>query len=126
MVTSEMIGWYLTQLDTDEQTARAATPGPWTVSKSGEDVFSHDNDFTVSEGFGGVPWSRANPVHIATWDPQRALATIAASRLRLDVITSALADDETDETAGYLARLEVSVMAGRPGYRQEWAPKWES
>lgn len=48
------------------------------------------------------------------------LAEIEAKRRRLDWIVSELADDDTDETAQWLAKLEAQPYAGRDGWRAAW------
>jgi hypothetical protein len=53
------------------------------------------------------------------------LAEVDARRERLLWIESELADDPTNETAQWLAKLEAQPHAGQHGWRKEWrADKW--
>jgi hypothetical protein len=125
-----LVTWLRAQLDEDERVARGATPGPWTVSRSGEDVHSYDQGLTVSEGFSGGPWSKVNPVHIARWDPARVLAEVAADRRLLDEYEQARTyydlhrEAPAGEAYGLLTAVKIRALpyADKPGYREEWRP----
>lgn len=114
----ELIGWLREQLDDDERVARAATSNPrWSLDEHGDGI-------VWAEGLNVVA-DRLYPddaKHIARWDPARVLAEVDAKRQRIDWIEGELADDSTDETVQWLARLEALPYAGRPGYREEWRP----
>lgn len=83
-----LVEWLRAQLDADEATARAATPGPWEWDDQGDGcgVFSTDpgdGDAVVFSHYGiddGVSPSEADAAHIAPWDPARVLAEVAAKR----------------------------------------------
>lgn len=73
-----------------------------------------------------------NAPHIATWNPDRALAECAAKRSAAGTFLQAhevLKQDSSDIAAfectrvlGPLLRLMAVVYAERPGYRDEWRP----
>lgn len=82
-------------LDEDEQAAKAASPGPWTVglartAEVGElGIFSGGAGVVGSGYEGGGVWDRSDADHIARHDPARELREVAAKR---DLIAAILAE----------------------------------
>lgn len=79
-------------LDADEQAARTATPGPWTLYDNNypETIYGDGDKTAVVAGgrWGGeasVFESTADAVHIARHDPARVLAEVASKRALLDL-----------------------------------------
>ncbi|NED75367.1 hypothetical protein G3I51_24190 [Streptomyces sp. SID9944] len=139
-MTPDLPEWLRTQLDTDEQIARAATPGPWEQSGIGE------YGWGVSFGRAGAgveaedsDQGRADADHIATHDPARVLREIDAKRHLLDEhqdVNDGSCGTCVDGQWGYpthggsspqrfpcrTLRLLALSYADRPGYRDEWRP----
>lgn len=113
----DLVAWLNTQLDEDEQVARAV----------------------VSFDYGVKDWADdGDPVniHIARWDPDRVLAEVEAKRAILQryetARIAAAASDGTilaaaarlNQRAFGLALQELALpYRDRPGYRPEWAPQ---
>lgn len=82
--------WFAAQLDADEQTARAATAGPWTArnwdrmipaDRAGHTIRNQDGQYAVAPGHDdGGAIGAANAEHIARHDPAFVLADITAKR----------------------------------------------
>ncbi|MFE2164873.1 DUF6221 family protein [Streptomyces sp. NPDC059447] len=80
----DLVQFLRARLDEDEQTARAASPGPWKPGEEHDEVVAVD-DITVAEGFAlSGQQLRATVDHIARHDPARVLADVAAKRMLLD------------------------------------------
>lgn len=144
-----MIGWLREQLDRDEQTAKAATPGPWRT----HDTFlpSGGHTATVLSGTGPdglrawLPswkedfangernvWNDAT--HIALHDPADVLADVEAKRLILDHYESSVERDRmmrdatgrpsplAAATGAYKRAVELIAWGyrHRDGYHDEW------
>lgn len=139
----DLTKWLGEQLDTDERIARAATPGPWQVDNDtyAESINAADGVQVIAGGrWGGeasVFESTEDALHIAEWDPARALREIEVKRKLLALyVEHERMDRETFEAAGQHARSLVSlraayldavrhhaaVYANRPGFRKEWRP----
>lgn len=127
----ELVRWLGVQLDEDERTARAATPGPWEQSGIGE------YGWGVSFGRAGAgveaedsDQGRADADYIAAWDPARVLREVDAKRqalahyARLCQLTKD--GDEPYLLAEGVAAKQIQIMATaydhRPGYKESWRP----
>lgn len=125
LIVTELIEWLRAQYDEDERVARKATHGgtPWRVD--GANIVGRSWQASESSTETLVvrhTWPQ-EAEHIVRWDPNRALDEIDAKRRILDeVITPALTDDPTDETARHLLRLSALPYANRPGYLDTWRP----
>lgn len=102
----ELVTWLRAQVDDDERVAQQvmAEPGGFYL----EPEVEGGNVMTIG-------------AYVYRWTPKRVLAEVEAKRERLDWILGELADDETDETAQWIAKLEAKPYAGRDGWREEWA-----
>lgn len=147
----DLVQWLRAQLDEDERTARAATPGPWWHNPGkqwlGPEAFEK-YDLREGEefvGYGGPhpftgavastgPASNAqgmmDAAHIARHDPARVLSEIDAKRRLLALHARAHHQCVTEDgpTQWHAAdpcttlRLLALPYADRPGYREEWRP----
>lgn len=129
--------WLTTQLDEDEQTARAATPGPWEqggVGDFGWTVnFSRRNSGAETED---SEEGYADAAFIAEWDPARVLREIDAKRKLIaehpSINVSDLGSDcgtcvwpDTVMAAPWpcpTLRLLALPYADREGYQESWHP----
>lgn len=78
---TDLAAWLLACVQTDEDAARAATAGPWTVNDTDypESVYADDGAVCV---IGGGRWGGearvfeqdADALHIVRWDPARVLS----------------------------------------------------
>ncbi|MFJ5176686.1 DUF6221 family protein [Streptomyces griseoviridis] len=129
----DLLEWLGAQLDEDERSARAATPGPWHVRADG--VVADDGEHWPV-AYTDARLGGADVAHIAARDPARVLREIDAKRQTLteyvaagDAMDRAVRDKDT---VGYnaaraerqvlerIVRREAVVYADRPGYREEW------
>jgi hypothetical protein len=135
----DLVQWLTTQLDEDEQTARAATPGPWEQGGIGDFGwtvnFSRRNSGVETED---SEEGYADAAFIAEWDPARVLREIEAKRRIAechepwrasngDTVCGRCGREHIDGRAGghfpcQTLRLLALPYAGRPGYREEWRP----
>jgi hypothetical protein len=137
----DLVDFLRARLDEDEQTARAATWGPWEVGPT----FGGESNrvYVKPEGPGidtigtcviagqvsNMPLWRGNAQHIARWDPDRVLAEVMAKRRVMDVLRSYEPHNEWDteddiglrknNDAGALRYLALPY-ADHPDYREEW------
>jgi hypothetical protein len=139
----ELVAFLQARLSEDEQAARAATPGPWTVDAKEypETIYAPGNVDVVAGGrWGGeasVFNSTEDAVHIARHDPARVLREIAAKRRLLALyVEHERMDRETFEAEGEHARSLVSLRAAyfdavrfhaavycdHPDYDESWRP----
>lgn len=147
----DLVQWLHAQLDEDERTARAATPGPWVANKHkyGAEVYTESGEgVALDHDAGGVGWDDAD--FIAANDPARVLREIDAKRQVIKAFT--VSAERMEELAEERERLKVrgydtlmtemdlttaihqrDVLGGvlqlfalpyadRPGYRDEWRP----
>lgn len=90
-MSSDLLGFLEARLAEDEATARAATPGPWSVDNEtyAESISGSDDQDVVAGGrWGGeasVFTSTEDALHIARHDPARVLAEVAAKRAIMDI-----------------------------------------
>lgn len=122
----------------DERVVTAAYPNTWSVEAT-----RHENEFLiVPDHFpssAGVARGEANAAHIARWDPARVLREVADERADIDAerrILNLHRPVVADDVPGLVqcgfchgeampcqhVRLLALSMAGRDGYRSEWAP----
>lgn len=91
-------------LDAIEQSARAATPGPWeyvAFRHMQHDVFTPEDDRPLAEGAGTIHcWHAADARHIATANPSTVLALVARVR-ELEAAILALSDQSGWSAAHY-------------------------
>ncbi|MCX4540485.1 DUF6221 family protein [Streptomyces sp. NBC_01565] len=125
----DLVQFLRARLDEDEQTARAATPGPWAVD--GGSVY-------VGRPINEVVDYSESAAHIARHDPARVLAEVDAKRQMLDI--HAAMDSKGERITGcttcswrdYMDDLWVSwpcptlrlmliPYADHSDYRAEWA-----
>ncbi len=152
----DLTAWLTAKLDEDERVAKAAVAGPWTYNPGKQWHDGHDFDTLTNPqeyvAYGGPsPFtgcvcvtgpandrqSMADAEHVATFDPTRALAEVAAKRHRLarhapdrDSIHGAFCRWCSVPQGGAWQewpcpdiRADAAVYADRPGYRQEWRPE---
>ncbi|MCX4993825.1 DUF6221 family protein [Streptomyces longwoodensis] len=127
----ELVAWLRAQLDEDERTAQAASPGPWYVNAEHDEVMAVD-DVTVAEGFAlSGRQLRATVDHIARHDPARVLREIDTKRRLLDLHRPYVPEPNQSclGCAGGImfsscpvVRLLALSYTDRPGYREEWRP----
>lgn len=85
----------------------------------GQQGLSDDGDFPDYRTYTDADTAAADD-YLHAFRPPRMLAEVKAKRERLLCIESDLADDESDETAQWLARVEALPFAGQDGWREEW------
>lgn len=120
------------RLDEDEQSARAATAGPWYVDDIDQelrtaDVYSADG--RVTSAYTEPCCSVEDATHMARHDPARVLVEVEAKRRIIDEYERYAAErrramggwDSYSEVSPILAAL-AAVYADHPDYRQEWRP----
>jgi hypothetical protein len=143
-VTDSITDWLREQLDEDERTARAATPGPWEQSGIGE----YGWGVSFSRPGAGVEaedsdQGRADADFIAAHDPARVLREIDAKRqIVAEHPTASGWDGQSGD--GYVCRTCAEItgsgelsggpypcttlrllalpFADWPGYRDNWRP----
>lgn len=114
----DLVQWLRAQLDEDERTARAATPGPWEwrheygepwqpvadgwLDYSGEHISAPGDRATL---FGPGMTPHADAVHIARHDPARVLREIDAKRQVITKYTAAV--ERMEELASLCERLKA-------------------
>jgi hypothetical protein len=128
----ELVAFVRRCLDEDERVALEAIPGPWEARWWGVQTaynldrpgyIHHGERVGIANNSGTVGNREAevrNVEHIARWDPFRALEEVKTKRERLLWIEGELADDDTQETVQWLAKLEAQPYAGQDGWREEW------
>lgn len=128
---SDLLAWLRVQLDEDERTAKAATPGPWTVDSEtyAETIYGREDEAVVAGGRWGDEASVFNEtedaIHIARQNPARTLVEVESKRRILDGIADAdphSAYITSTFTAWDVLRLLALPYADRNGYRDEWRP----
>lgn len=103
-------------VDVDEQVALAAI-----ADDCGQDGGFEDADWLTDRALPTTTFGDAAAAMIRRFAvPRFVLAEVQAKRERLAWIESELADDETNETAQWLAQLEARPYAGQDGWREEW------
>lgn len=126
---NDLISWLRQQLDTDEQLALAASPGPWRPNAEHDEVLAVD-DVRVADGFAlSGRQLRATVDHITTHDPARVLRQVQAHRAILDAYEAedngarygGCGDDCEWKALGYAVKLLASIYSDRDGYREEWS-----
>jgi hypothetical protein len=144
----DLVVFLSASLDDDERVALAATPPPWVVRGLGRHdgaAVLHDDGRRGTVGLplgpafmsahGGC--ATADAAHVARWDPARVLAEVAAKRKILrryqqyaDRVAARAGERLTDELVGLMETAEAlrrcvrdlaRPLAGRPGWRPEWA-----
>lgn len=120
---TDLVSWLSSQLDHDEQVARAASPGPWTTGAANHSIVGPDGPLPRLAGHvvcsvgaydRGVP-SAADAEHIALHDPARVLRQVAAHR-RLIELWKLL-----NEPALYEALEAVAgIYSDRSGFDPSW------
>jgi hypothetical protein len=115
----DLVEWLRVQLAEDERVARAADSGRWLPEDKGISFEYYSDVFPDGEAQARlVADTRANQWHIASWDPARVLAEVAAKRRILDEAVRLMDYD------GEFQFLELLALpyADRPGYRADWEP----
>ncbi len=140
--TATLAEFLLARIAEDEDTARAATPGPWYWEKpSGVDwsqgeeslMSRHQrdgHDVAVLCGWGydssGIDAQQADRNHIARHDPSRVLAECEAKRRIVDECTPWVSEPSDDYGAQTVSEMTLRFLAlpyaDHPDYRQEWRP----
>lgn len=134
-VMNDLIAFLHARIADDEQTARAATEGPWEVDSEqhAESISTPDGTTVVGGGRWGseasVFESTEDATHIARHDPARVLAEANAKRLIIADYERFLAErrramggwDSYPDVSPTMAAL-ASVYADHPDYRDEWRP----
>jgi hypothetical protein len=125
----DLIAFLNARLDEDAETAKA--PESWTAFDENESTGTRrvDVDHSIERV---VACTRAwRGVHIARYDPARALCEVAARRRIIQVMEAqmkaTLSLDEAQRkwvtaSATAVLRLLAAVYADHTEYRQEWAP----
>lgn len=134
----DLVQFLRTRLDEDEQIARAATSGPWSVDSEtyAEAINAADGVQVVAGGrWGGeasVFESTEDALHIARHDPARVLRDIEAKRAVISRYERAMENrrahpDDLASAGAFLAlhgavRLLTVPYADHPDYREQWRP----
>lgn len=113
---NDLIAWLRQQLDDDEETAKNATRGPWTVHRQGLEAIVSPG-VAMDRDEGGV--SVQDATHIARHDPTAVLADVAAKRELLAALEE-IATDEYDPRAWNHIAVLARAYRHRPGWRTEW------
>jgi hypothetical protein len=148
-MTADLVAFLRARLDDDEQTAHAATLGPWEWTPE-EDVWGHCGPALIRAGFDGEgdrelvevlsgwghdAWgmhvSDNDAAHIARHDPARVLADVEAKRQLLDdyeqVMDTRRAHPNDPASAGALLALHKAIKrlalpyADHPDYKESGA-----
>lgn len=127
------------RLDEDEQTARAAKPGPWRVEEGRRDltrwVANEERSLEIALGYVGNR-TQDDAAHIARHDPARVLREVKAKRQMLGALESAEVALRNTESSTELSelmtgarnslravvRMHAAVYDDHPDYREEWRP----
>jgi hypothetical protein len=148
-VSDDLVAFLLARLDEDEQTAAAASDGPWTPWRTGGALHGLGDLQHAVTLPGQGPGAKASIVtaswldaeHIARHDPARVLAEVAAKRAIVKLVFQYEAKidgewgcchdaeeieaglcPEIDPSGIQALRLLGAPYAGHEGYRPEWAP----
>lgn len=117
----ELVVWLRAQLDEDERIARAAGGLEWSRPEDpGDPAAIRDSEHERVVCDEGWP-SEGQEVHIAEWDPARALHEIDAKRRIVERYSWLREHGDTGGTAWILPLLALPY-ADRPGYLDEWRP----
>lgn len=95
-MSAELVDWLRAQLDEDERSATAATPGVWqwtidgsliSIERDALKLRDVERDVVWGDGSGlrEVVATRPDADHIVAWQPARVLAEVAAKRAILDL-----------------------------------------
>ena len=129
---SDLVAWLREQLDTDERLAHTADPGPWEVGptfgardnrvyvREQRDLIDSVGTCVIAGQVANKTRFRENARFIAEFDPARVLREVEAKRLLLEEVERELADDPTNETAQWKARVLALPFSDRPGFREAW------
>jgi hypothetical protein len=137
-MTDDLVAFLRARLDEDEQTARAASAGPWRVNS--ETYAEKISDATGTDIVAGGRWggeasvfeSTEDALHIARHDPARVLADVYVKRCIIDQFTMielpAESNGDTAAVGAYVKmtgvlRLLALPWREHPDYRSEWAPE---
>ncbi len=120
------------RLDEDEQTARAATPGPWEWRQEHGEPWQpkpggwldYSGEYLETGGetptlFGPGMTPHADAVHIARHNPARVLAEIDAKRR---ILNETWGGRDHQDLWVHHVRLLALPYAGHPEWREEWRP----
>ncbi|GHA61028.1 hypothetical protein GCM10010330_11080 [Streptomyces tendae] len=145
----ELVQWLREQLDDDEQTAQAASAGPWSTRWNGQDheLVAPARAYPIAEWTYAIATQEpeasahraecdtANADHIVRHDPARVLREIDAKRKTIALCEPPLVDvtgpGDTEKsfvpgegTPWGLDVLKLLALpyADRPGYREAWRP----
>lgn len=141
---TELVDFYATRLDEEEQIAKAATAGPWSIGEplpygdpdGGLSVVSGDDEVAGSGHSGGGVWAQVDADHILRHDPARVLRDVEVGRRILGLYTASRERDEwmrqaTGEaptalaTAAYGEALKALALshADHEDYQEAWRPE---
>src|SRR5512139_2059976 len=119
---SELVEFIRGCLDADEQTARAATPGPWRdvpMGSEGSGVQAGGNTHSTARRPARCR-EFSDATHVARHDPARVLAEVNAKRAILDHCVKQAEYVDTPADAITTVRLLAQPYAGEPGWCDEW------
>lgn len=133
----DLLAFIRAQLDQEEQTAHAATAGPWRVVDGKRNTWSTGStgdaavhgpgalglDYVVPPDVDyGPALAPGDAHHITGHDPEHVLADIDAKRRQLDIIETMLEGDPatTGMYAHQLLLAHAAAYRHHPGYRPEW------
>lgn len=140
---TDLVTWLRQQLDEDGRVASAVPAGPWRAqplergsagpaSTDSWVIHSRPNAFIAEVEFRPNIPARDIAAFVATHDPTRVLAEVAAKRAILDAYTEAVefydAPANRHHPAGEVHGLYTAVQwlavpyAGRPGFDETWRP----
>ncbi|MFJ9214213.1 DUF6221 family protein [Streptomyces sp. NPDC102264] len=130
----DLVAFVRARLDEDEQTARAATAGPWTTMGQRVLDSSPPSDrlgigMAVGHAAASADYNET-AVHIARQDPAATLRRIARDRAILNAYEE-VADMDTDDAKheyaygravglGYAVRQMAAEHDGHPDYKPSW------
>lgn len=120
----DLLTWFNAQLDATEAIAKDILDKEWTVdlvpSMTSPDWEDSHHYVDGPQAEVAANWRhRLELIHIAEWDPARALRWVAAARKIVDGPHTGSGPDSYDEW-GCAVRALASVYADQPGWREEW------
>lgn len=128
-MSDDLVAFLRARLDEDEQTAAAASPGPWHANAESDEVLAVD-DITVADGFAlSGQQLRATTAHIARHDPARVLREVEAKRGVIEQYESIgtpppgeIGPELSRAELGRVLRLLALPYADHPDYDEDWRP----
>ena len=130
----DLIAFIRARLDQDEQTARAATPGPWVAVRDpypdSWSIVSTSGDVVGPDYQGSAASREEDAAHIARWDPARVLAEVDAKRRMVARCVVWIRDAHAGGPRAVHLRIAADLMLRdlaapyehHDGYQAAWRP----